>query len=54
MMDALGMGSYGIYVWSCFGLTLLVVLFADWRARLRHKRVYRDIEVRIKALEERK
>ena len=52
MMDALGMGSYGIYVWGCFGLTLLVVLFVDWRARLWQKRVYRDIEVRIKALEE--
>jgi heme exporter protein CcmD len=51
-MDALAMGDYGPYVWSCFGLTLVIVLFADWRARLRQKRVYRDIEVRIKALEE--
>jgi heme exporter protein CcmD len=52
-MEAFAMGNYGIYVWSCFGLALVVVLFADWRARLRHKRVYRDIEVRIKALEDR-
>ena len=52
-MEALQMGNYGVYVWSCFGLTLAVVIFSDWRARLRHKRVYRDIEVRIKALEER-
>jgi heme exporter protein CcmD len=52
-MDALGMSGYGAYVWSCFGLALVVVLFVDWRARLRQKRVYRDIEVRIKALEER-
>jgi heme exporter protein CcmD len=52
-MDAFTMGSYGVYVWSCFGITLIVVLFADWRARLRHKQVYRDIEVRIKALEDR-
>ena len=51
-MEKLAMGNYGVYVWSCFGLTLLVVLFAEWRARLRHKRVYRDIEVRIKALGE--
>lgn len=49
-MDNLGMGNYGVYVWSCFALTLVVVLISDWRARLRHKRVYRDIEVRIKAL----
>ena len=51
-MEKLAMGSYGVYVWSCFGLTLIVVLFSEWRARLRHKRVYRDIEVRIKALGE--
>ena len=50
-MDALSMGNYGIYVWSCFGLTLAVMLFSEWRARLRHRRVYREIEVRIKALE---
>ena len=52
-MDKLAMGNYGVYVWSCFGLTLVIVVFSDWRARLRQKRVYRDIEVRIKALEER-
>lgn len=52
-MDKLGMGNYGVYVWSCFALTLFVVIFSDWRARLRHRRVYREIEVRIKALEER-
>ena len=52
-MDALAMGSYGPYVWSCFGLTLIVMILTDWRSRVRHKQVYRDIEVRIKALEER-
>jgi heme exporter protein CcmD len=52
-MDAIQMGNYGAYVWSCFGLAFVIVLFAEWRARLRHKRVYRDIEIRIKALEER-
>jgi len=52
-VDALTMGNYGAYVWSCFALTLLVIVFSDWRARVRHKQVYRDIEVRIKALEDR-
>ena len=47
------MGDYGAYVWSCFGVTLIVMVFSDWRARARHRRVYRDIEVRIKALGER-
>ena len=50
MIDV-GMGNYGAYVWTCFGLTLLVVVLSDWLARVRHKRIYRDIEVRIKALE---
>lgn len=52
-MADLGMGDYGVYVWVCFGLTLAVVAGSEWRARVRHKRIYRDIEVRIKALEER-
>ena len=52
-MDGLAMGGYGAYVWSCFGLTLLIIVFSEWRARIRHRRVYRDIEVRLKALEER-
>ena len=52
-MDALTMGNYGPYVWSCFALTFIIVVFSEWRSRARHKEVYRDIEVRIKALEER-
>ena len=52
-MDGLAMGDYGPYVWSCYALTLVIVVFLSWRARLRHKRVYRDIEVRLKALEDR-
>ncbi len=51
-MEAMTMGSYGAYVWSCFGLTLAVIIFSDWRSRVHHKQIYRDIEVRIKALEE--
>ena len=53
MMEKLAMGGYGAYVWSCFFLTFFVVVFTDWRARLRHRRVYRNIEVRLKALEDR-
>jgi len=49
-MEALTMGSYGTYVWTCFIMAGLVLLICDWRARSYHRRVYRDIEVRIKAL----
>ena len=52
-MDGLAMGDYGAYVWSCYALTLVIVVFLSWRARLRQKKVYRDIEVRLKALEDR-
>ena len=52
-MDGLAMGGYGAYVWSCYTLTLVIVVFSVWRARLRQRRVYRDIEVRLKALEDR-
>ena len=51
-MEKLSMGSYGAYVWACFGLTALVFVICEWRARARHKRVYKDIEVRVKALGE--
>ncbi len=44
------MGGYGAYVWTCFIMAGLVLVICEWRARLRHRRVYRDIEVRIKAL----
>ena len=50
-MDVLTMGSYGSYVWACFTLTAVVMVICEWRLRLRQRRVYRDIEVRIKALE---
>jgi len=50
-MEALSMGKYGAFVWSCIGLTFAVYAVNEWRARSRHKRVYRDIEVRIKAVD---
>ncbi len=51
-MEELAMGGYGAYVWTCFGLTALVLIICEWRARLRHRRVFRNIEVRVKALGE--
>ena len=50
-MEGLAMGNYGVYVWTCFGLTLAVLLINEWRIRARQSTVFRDIEVRIKALE---
>jgi len=44
-------GTYGAYVWSCFALTAIVLMICEWRVRVRQRRIYRDIEVQIKALE---
>ncbi len=49
-MEALAMGDYGPYVWTCFALTGLVLVICDWRARSRQRQVYREIEVRVRAL----
>jgi heme exporter protein CcmD len=52
MIEKLAMGGYGAYVWSCMALTFAVVMVSEWRARVRHRAVYRDVEVRIKAVED--
>jgi len=44
MTDAFKMGSYGAYVWSSYGLTLLGLLFMafaarrSWQTELKHAR----------------
>lgn len=52
MMEKLAMSGYGFYVWSSFALALAVVLYNEWSARRRCRRVWRDVEVRIKAIED--
>ena len=51
MSAALAMGDYGAYVWSCFGLTFIVVAICVWQARSRQEKMYRQIETRLKAME---
>lgn len=51
-MEALAMGGYGVYVWTCFGLAAVVLIINEWRVRARQAAVYKEIEVRIKALED--
>lgn len=38
-MEWLGMGKYGAFVWSSFGLTALVMLACVVQARRRHRKV---------------
>ncbi len=41
-VEALKMGTYGAYVWSCYGLTLLGLLYLafvvrrNWQSELKH------------------
>ncbi len=52
MMEALAMGKYGAYVWSSFGLAAVVFAINEWRIRARHRKIYRDVAMRIRATEE--
>jgi heme exporter protein CcmD len=51
MMELLAMGKYGAFVWSSFALMLFVMIICVRQARARHRRVWRDIEIRLKAAE---
>ena len=46
-MDKLAMGEYGVYVWTCFGLTFLVLVVAHLQTRFRSRHVIADIKTLI-------
>ena len=41
------------FIRACLILTGLVVVFIEWQARVHHRNVCRDTEVRVKAIEDR-
>ena len=45
------MGGYGAYVWSCFGLTLIVLVICLVQGKRRHEAVYRSVRTRLRAME---
>ncbi len=51
MMEKLAMGNYGAYVWSSFALMVFVIVICVIQARSSHRRIYRDIETRLKAMD---
>ena len=51
MSEILAMGEYGAYVWSSFGLTLIVLVVCVVQGRQRHKMVFNDVKARIRAME---
>lgn len=40
------------FISACVVLTGLVVAFIEWTARLHHRKICREIEVRVRAVEE--
>ncbi len=51
MSEMLAMGNYGAYVWSSFGLTLIVLLVCFVQSKQRHSKVLKDVKIRIRAME---
>ena len=51
MSEILAMGGYGAYVWSSFGLTLIVLIICVVQGRRRHASVLHDVKTRIRAME---
>jgi len=50
-MDMLSMGGYGGYVWTSYGLTLIVVLACFLQSRRRHSRLREELRARFLATE---
>ena len=44
MTDFLAMGGHGSYVWSAYGITLVVLLISGWAASQRHRRALREAQ----------
>jgi heme exporter protein CcmD len=51
MNEILAMGNYGAYVWSSFGLTMIVLIVCIVQGRNRHQAVLTDVRRRIRAME---
>lgn len=51
MNDMFAMGGYGAYVWSCFGITLLVLVICVVQGRAWHNRTLKEIGARLRAME---
>ncbi len=43
LSDFWAMGGYGVYVWSAYGVSAIVLLFNVWSARGRERRILRAL-----------
>ena len=51
MTESLAMGEYGAYVWSSFGITLIVLVVCAVQGASRHKAMVRQLTSRLHAME---
>ncbi|HEX7060525.1 MAG TPA: heme exporter protein CcmD [Woeseiaceae bacterium] len=51
MIETLSMGGYGAYVWTAYAATFVVLAVCAVQARRRHRRIVREIRIRLKAAE---
>jgi heme exporter protein D len=51
MNEVFAMGDYGAYVWTSYGLTLIVLIVCVVQGKQRHKSVLANVRNRIRALE---
>lgn len=39
------MGGYGIYIWSCYGLAIILFLGNLWHVRCQKQRIYKTLRL---------
>lgn len=40
--EFLAMGNHGIYVWTCYGLTLVAIIYLVWQANAQRQRFFKE------------
>ena len=53
-MDALAMGKYAFYVWSSYGIAVIVLVTCVMQARWRQRKVMHDIARQVRLMESEK
>lgn len=51
-MELLSMGGYGAYVWTCYALTLGVIILCIAQGRRRHRKVFNELRALQKSRSE--
>ena len=46
VLEFLQMGGYAVYIWSSYGLTLLVLLYNFFLPRVKEKKLIRKLAIR--------